>query len=47
MKKREAKPSDITFLWDWTHKLYELTLELEGFEKKLDEIEQIAKKARK
>jgi hypothetical protein len=47
MKKREAKPGDIAFLWGWTHKLYELALEFEGFEKKLDEIEQIAKTARK
>jgi len=47
MQKREVKESDINFLWDWTHKLYEYALELEGFEKTLDEIKQLIKRVEK
>lgn len=35
VKKRKVKPSDIEYLWHWTHKLYEIAKERDYYAQKL------------
>jgi len=35
VKKRKVKPSDIEYLWHWTHKLYEIAKEKDCYAQKL------------